>query len=244
MIFSVLEIKQSNRGAAAFTMIEMMVTITIILMLAALLLGSMGGKVRGSRARVNYLQWRDDIVAAAKFFEWDYHKSGSADAGRKIAELRFDPSVRDEDLHNLWELIQPHFSLNYKMNDLDLLTFNDSNFADHWMTNIIGIDRTGYPYRLQGLQRLWLENTKISDNALKVLYQPMPYLQPKVPPMQANLASMYSMTNLLEINVYGCKKVTKQGIVDLKKAFPHIKVISTFDPNPKTVEKNGSQLVD
>ena len=120
MIFSVLKIKQSNRGVAAFTMIEMMVTITIILMLAALLLGAMGGKVRGSRARVNYLQWRDDIVAAAKFFKWDYHKSGSADAGRKIAELQFDPSVRDEDLHNLWELIQPHFMLRHNMNKLDI----------------------------------------------------------------------------------------------------------------------------
>ena len=232
MIFSVLEIKQSNRGAAAFTMIEMMVTITIILMLAALLLGSMGGKIRGSRDRVNYLQWRDDIVAAAKFFKWDYHKSGSADAGRKIAELQFDPSVRDEDLHNLWELIQPHFLLRYRMNNLDTMYFNDSYFRDQWLTNFIGIDRTGYPYRTEGLQRLHLENTPITDTGLKHLYEHVSYLQPKAPKIQAESASSYAMTNLLEINVYGCKGVTRGGIADLKRAFPHIKVISTFDPNP------------
>ena len=231
MIFSVLEIKQSNRGAAAFTMIEMMVTITIILMLAALLLGAMGGKVRGSRDRVNYLQWRDDFVAVAKYFKWDYHKSGSADAGRKIAELQFDPSVRDEDLHNLWEMIQPHFMLRHNMNKLDFLNFRKSDFfTDHWMTNIIGIDHTGYPYRLDGLERLYLEETRISDNALKVLYQPMPYLQPSQGEIQADLNSTYAMTSLLEIDVYKCKKVTKQGIADLKKALPNVKVRSSWDP--------------
>lgn len=230
MIFSVLEIKQSDRGAAAFTMIEMMVTITIILMLAALLLGAMGGKVRGSRDRVNYLQWRDDVVAVAKFFKWDYHKSGSADAGRKIAELQFDPSVRDEDLHNLWEMIQPHFMLRHNSNKLDFLNFRRSYFADHWMTNIIGIDQTGYPYRLDGLERLYLEETRISDNALKALYQPMPYLQPSQGEMQADLNSTYAMTSLLEIDVYKCKKVTKQGIADLKKALPNVKVRSNWDP--------------
>jgi prepilin-type N-terminal cleavage/methylation domain-containing protein len=229
MIFSVLEIKQSNRGAAAFTMIEMMVTITIILMLAALLLGSMGNKVRGSRDRVNYLQWRDDIVAVAKFFRWDYHKAGSAES-RKVAELEFDESVREDDLHNLWELIQPHFMLRYNMNNLDFLNFRRSYFSDHWMTNIIGIDQTGYPYRLDGLERLYLEGTRISDNALKALYQPMPYLQPSQGKIQADLNSTYAMTNLLEIDVYKCKKVTKQGIADLKKAFPHIKVRSNWDP--------------
>ena len=117
------------------------------------------------------------------------------------------------------------------MNDLDLLNFNDSYFADDWMTNIIGIDRTGYPYRLQGLQRLWLENTYVSDNTLKVLYQPVPYLQPKAPAIQANMATNYPMTSLQEINVFGCKKITKQGIADFKKALPHVKVISTFDPD-------------
>jgi prepilin-type N-terminal cleavage/methylation domain-containing protein len=230
MIFSVLEIKQSNRRAAAFTMIEMMVTITIVLMLAALLLGAMGGKISGSRARVNYLQWRDDIVAAAKHFRWDYHKPGDAEGGRKIAELQFDPSVRDDDLHHLWELIQPHFIKRHNLNKLDFLNFRKSDFSDRWMTNIIGIDQTGYPYRLDGLQRLYLEETRISDNALKVLYQPVPYLQPSQGEIQADLNSSYAMTSLLEIDVYKCKKVTKQGIADLKKALPNVKVRSNWDP--------------
>ena len=232
MMLSVHEIKPSNRDAAAYTMIEIMVVITIILMIAGLLLGSMGGQSKKAKDRMNYLQWRDAIVAESKWHKWNYLKPSDPNAGRLIAELEFDASIRDADLHNLWELIQPHFIMNWKMNDLDLLNSNDSYFADNWMTNIIGIDRTGYPYRLQGLQRLWLENTYVSDNTLKVLYQPMPYLQPKSPPIQAEMAWDYAMTNLLEINVYGCKKVTKQGIADLKKAFPHIRVISTFDPNP------------
>ena len=232
MIISVLGTKRSNRNLAAFTMIEIMVVITIILMIAGLLLGSMGGQSKKAKDRMNYLQWRDDMVSAAAFHKWNYLKPSDPQAGRQIAELEFDASIRDGDLHNLWELIQPHFILAYRMNDLDFLNFNDSYFADHWMTNIIGVDQTGYPYRLQGLQRLFLENTKISDNTLKVLYQPMPYLQPKAPPIQADQSQYYAMTNLLEINVYGCKKVTKQGIADFKKALPGVKVISTFDPNP------------
>ena len=40
----------------------------------------------------------------------------------------------------------------------------------------------------------------------------------------------YPMTNLTEISVFGCKKVTKKGIRDLQKAFPHLKLISTFKP--------------
>ena len=231
MIISVLGTKRSNRNLAAFTMIEIMVVITIILMIAGLLLGSMGGQSKKAKDRMNYLQWRDDIVSAAQWHKWNYLKPSDPQAGRQIAELEFDASIRDADLHNLWELIQPHFIMNWKMNDLDLLNFNDSYFADHWMTNIIGIDRTGYPYRLRGLQRLWLENTKISDNTLKVLYQPVPYLQPKAPLIQGDMNSSYAMTNLLEINVFGCKKVTKQGIADFKKALPHVKVISTFDPD-------------
>ena len=231
MTFSVLEINRSNRDAAAYTMVEIMVVITIILMIAAMLLGSLSGQSGRAKDRVDYLQWRDAIVAESKWHKWNYLKPSDPQAGRQIAELEFDASIRDKDLHNLWELIQPHFLMNWKMNDLDLLNFNDSYFADNWMTNIIGIDRTGYPYRLQGLQRLWLENTYVSDNALKVLYQPMPYLQPKAPPIQAEMNSSYAMTNLLEINVFGCKKVTKQGIADFKKALPHVKVISTFDPD-------------
>ena len=232
MIISVLGTKRSNRNLAAFTMIEIMVVITIILMIAGLLLGSMGGQSKKAKDRMNYLQWRDDMVSAAAFHKWNYLKPSDPQAGRQIAELEFDASIRDGDLHNLWELIQPHFIMAYRMNDLDFMNFNDSYFADHWMTNIIGIDQTGYPYRLMGLERLWLENTKISDNTLKVLYQPMPYLQPKSPPIQGDMAFMYPMTNLLEINVFGCKKVTKQGLAEFKKALPHIKVISTFDPNP------------
>jgi hypothetical protein len=231
MTYSVIETNRSNRDAAAYTMVEIMVVITIILMIAGLLLGSLGGQSKKAKDRMNYLQWRDDIVSAAQWHKWNYLKPSDPQAGRQIAELEFDASIRDKDLHNLWELIQPHFIMNWKMNDLDLLNFNDSYFADNWMTNIIGIDRTGYPYRLQGLQRLWLENTHVSDNALKILYQPMPYLQPKAPPIQGDLNSSYAMTNLLEINVFGCKKVTKQGIADFKKALPHVKVISTFDPD-------------
>ena len=79
---------------------------------------------------------------------------------------------------------------------------------------------------------MYLEHCKITDTALRHLYEHVSYLQPKAPRIQSELASQYAMTNLMEINVYGCKSVTKKGIADLKKAFPYIRVISTFDPNP------------
>jgi hypothetical protein len=98
------------------------------------------------------------------------------------------------------------------------------------MTNFIGIDRTGYPYRTEGLQTLLLENTQISDVGLRMLYQHVPALQPEAPKIQQEEASLYAMTNLTEISVFGCKKVTRKGIRDLQKAFPHLKIISTFTP--------------
>jgi hypothetical protein len=99
------------------------------------------------------------------------------------------------------------------------------------MTNLIGIDRTGYPYRVDGLQRLNLEKTKISDVGLRMLYQHVPELQPDSPKIQEEEALSYAMTNLLEISVYGCKNVTKKGISELQKALPNLKIISTFNPN-------------
>ena len=233
MTFSGSENERTSRDLAAYSMIELLMVITIIIMVAAMMLGSLGSQSSKAEDRMNYLQWRDAIVAVAKFHKWDYNKPSDPQAGREIAELEFDGSVRKKDLHSLWELIQPHFLLRYRMNNLDTMYFRDSYFRDQWMTNLIGIDRTGYPYRTEGLQRLFLENTKITDTGLKHLYEHVSYLQPKAPKIQSEYASSYAMTNLLEINVYDCKGVTKKGIADLKKAFPHIKVISTFDPNPK-----------
>ncbi len=233
MTFSRSENERSCRNVAAYSMIELLVVITIIIMVAAMMLGSLGSQSSKAEDRLNYLQWRDALVATANYAEWDYHKPSDPQAGREIAELEFDGSIRKKDLYFLWELIQPHFLLRYRMNNLDLMDFNDSYFRDQWMTNLIGIDRTGYPYRTEGLQRLYLENTSITDTGLKHLYEHVKYLQPKAPKIQAAYASSYAMTNLLVINVYGCKGVTRGGIADLKRAFPHIKVISTFDPNPK-----------
>ena len=99
------------------------------------------------------------------------------------------------------------------------------------MTNFIGIDQTGYPYRAEGLQKLYLEKTQISDAGLRMLYQHVWELQPDSPKIQQGEDSSYAMTNLTEISVYGCKKVTRRGISDLNRALPNLKVISTFNPN-------------
>jgi type II secretory pathway pseudopilin PulG len=232
MVIKKFNIEQTNRRAAAYTMIELMVVVTIIIMIAAMLLGSLGSQSSRAEDRMNYLQWRDALVAIAKNFKWDYHKPSDPNAGRKLAELEFDESVRKKDLYYLWELIQPHFPERTKMIQLDSMYFNDSYFGDQWMTNLIGIDKTGYPYRTEGLEKLHLENTPLTDTGLKHLYQHVSYLQPKAPQIQAGMGIDYPMTNLLEINVFGCKGVTKQGIADLKKAFPHIKVISNWNANP------------
>ena len=231
MIFSVLEIKQSNRGAAAFTMIEMMVAMTVIVMMASILLGAIAAKGSSAEKKVIYLQNRDTLVAMANFHKWNYVNPIDPNAGRLIRELEFDGSVREPDLFYLWEIIQPHFPHREKMNELSLMSFNDTGFADRWMTNLIGIDVTGYPYRTEGLQILLLENTQISDVGLRMLYQHVPELQPDSPKIQEEEALSYAMTNLLEISVYGCKNVTKKGISELQKALPNLKIISTFNPN-------------
>ena len=102
MIVSVLGKNRPGRDVAAYTMVEIMVVVTIIIMIAAMLLGSLGRQSSRTKERVDYLQWRDDMVSAAQFHKWNYLKPSDPQAGRQIAELEFDASIRDGDLHNLW----------------------------------------------------------------------------------------------------------------------------------------------
>ena len=211
-------------------MIEILVVIAVIVLLGTILLGAIGRQGSIAEKKVIYLQNRDALVAMANDHEWNYVNPSDPSAGRRIKGLEFDGSIREHDLFYLWEIIQPHFPLRYKMFEMTSMSFNDTYFADRWMTNLIGIDRTGYPYRTEGLEILLLENTPISDVGLRMLYQHVQQMQPKAPKIQAELASSYAMTNLMEISVFGCKKVTRKGIRDLQKAFPHLKIISTFTP--------------
>ena len=231
MISSPQRTSRSNRDATAYTMIEMLVVMTIVVMMASMLLGAIGRQGSSAEKKVIYLQNRDALVAIANFHEWNYINPIDPNAGRLIRELEFDGSVREHDLFYLWEIIQPHFPHREKMIELNKISFNDTEFADRWMTNLIGIDITGYPYRTEGLQILLLENTQISDVGLRMLYQHLPALQPDSPKIQQEEASSYAMTNLTEISVYGCIKVTRRGIADLNKALPNLKIISTFNPN-------------
>ena len=222
----------SNRDATAYTMIEMLVVMTIVVTMASMLLGAIGRQGSSAEKKMRYLKNRDALVAFASSHKWDYADAGAANASRLLVELGFDGSaLRDDDLHYLWENIQPHFPHRDKMFELNLISCNDTEFADGWMTNLIGIDRTGFPYQVDGLQRLYLEKTKISDVGLRMLYQHVPELQPDSPKIQEEEALSYAMTNLLEISVYGCKNVTKKGISELQKALPNLKIISTFNPN-------------
>ena len=213
-------------------MIEILVVIAVIVILGTILLGAIGRQGSIAEKKVIYLQNRDALVAMSSDHEWNYVNPSDPSAGRRIKGLEFDGSIREHDLFYLWEIIQPHFPFRYKMFEMTSMSFNDTYFADRWMTNLIGIDRTGYPYRTEGLEILLLENTPISDVGLRMLYQHVQQMQPKSPRMQAESASSYAMTNLLEINVFGCKNVTRQGISDLQEAFPNLKIISTFNPNP------------
>ena len=230
MIFPRQRTSHSNREATAYTMVEMLVVIALVVGLAAMLLGLIGRQGGVAEKKMRYLQNRDALVAIAKWHRWNY-VDGDPRAPRQIEELEFDGSaVKDDDLHYLWENIQPHFPHRDKMFDLNLMSFNDTEFADGWMTNLIGIDQTGYPYRAEGLQKLYLEKTLISDVGLRMLYQHVWELQPDSPKIQQEENSSYAMTNLLEISVYGCKDVTKKGISELQKALPNLKIISTFKP--------------
>ena len=222
----------SNRDVAAYTMVEMLVVITVVVGMAAMLLGAVGAKGSQAELKMRYLKNRDALVAIASSHKWNYADAGAANAGRLLVELDFDGSaVRDDDLHYLWENIQPHFPHREKMFELNMVSCNHTEFADSWMTNFIGIDQTGYPYRAEGLQKLYLEKTLISDVGLRMLYQHVWELQPDSPKIQQEENSSYAMTNLLEISVYGCKDVTKKGISELQKALPNLKIISTFNPN-------------
>ena len=223
---------KSNNRQRAVTMIELMVTVAIVAILAAMIYAVVGSQPGKAKDRTDYLQYRDDLMAAAKDVRWNYNKPSDPQAGRRLGGLTFDPSVRILDLQSLWLMIQPQFHSRWKMNELDELNFNDSRFRNNWFTNIIGIDNKGFPYRLEGLETILLENTYVTDAGLRYLYKHDKSIQPSSGRVQANLANSYSLKSLKKINLYGCKSISKKGIADLKKAFPGIIVISNFDPNP------------
>ena len=232
MMLSGLHANRSRRDALAITMIEMMVTITVAVILASFLLVSLGKQSGRANEKVIYLQNRDALMTAANDTQWNYQKPGEAYEGRLLTELHFDGSLRDQNLHYLWEIIQPHFKHRDKLRMLNTLNFNDTEFADNWMTNLIGVDRTGYPYRTEGLEILMLENSLISDRGLAFLYKHERALQPRAGAIQQELKQLYPMKTIKIINLYGCRYVTKRGITKLQNAFPNLIIISTWDPSP------------
>ena len=214
------------------TMIEMMVVITVAVIIASILLATLGKQTGRANEQVTYLQDRDALMAAANDVYWNYKKPGEPYEGRLLTELHFDGSLRDKDLFYLWEIIQPHFTHRNKLRMLHTLNFNDTEFEDYWMTNLIGVDRTGYPYRTDGLEVLLLENTQIGDRGLAALYQHDQRLQPTSGRIQAGMEPFYPMSTLKQINLYGCRNVTRAGVAALQNAFPSLVIISTWNPNP------------
>ena len=232
MRIAIHNINQSRREVRAITMIEMMVTITVAVILGSFLLSTLGKQSGRANDRVIYLQDRDALMTAAVDTQWNYQKPGEVNEGRLLTELHFDGSVRSKDLHYLWELIQPQFQHRDKLRMLFTLNFNDSEFEDSWMTNLIGINRIGYPYRVDGLEVLLLEHTLITDQGLAFLYKHDTGLQPASGQIQQDMGQFYPMSTLKRINLYGCRNVTKRGITRLQQAFPDLIIISTWDPNP------------
>ena len=136
---------REHRDVTAYTLVEMLVAMTIIVMMAAMLLGSIGRQGSTAEKKIIYIQNRDALVAMANWHEWNYLNPIDPNAGRMISGLEFDGSLREHDLFYLWEIIQPHFPHREKMFELASMNFNDTEFADRWMTNLIGIDRMGIP---------------------------------------------------------------------------------------------------
>ena len=106
-------------------MIEIMVTVTVATILASILLVTLGDKTGRANQDVIYLQDRDALMALSDDTQWNYQKPGEVNEGRLLTELHFDGSIRDMDLHYLWEIIQPHFKHRAKLRMLRVLNFND-----------------------------------------------------------------------------------------------------------------------
>ena len=92
----------SNRDATAYTMIEMLVVMTVVVMMASMLLGAIGRQGSSAEKKMRYLKNRDALVAFASSHKWDYADAGAANASRLLVELEFDGDVREGDLFHLW----------------------------------------------------------------------------------------------------------------------------------------------
>jgi len=221
--------KTSIRG---LTLTELLVVITIIGILALLLLSVITGQKKIAKAKTKYIANRDALMTEATHMQWDYYDVSNPSQGRRISEIYFDESVRDQDLHYMWELVEPNFHLRDRIVSIKLLDLQKTGFEDHWMTNMIGVWR-GQPYRLEGLKFLSLDYTQVSDKGISFLYKYDPVLQHNTLPLQPHLMKYYAMTNLQQISLLRCPNITKKGVADLKKGLPGIVVITDWDPNPK-----------
>ena len=218
-------------GIRGATLIEIMVAVAVLGILAAMLLTVIGKQSGQAKDRTDYVAYRDALMAIAKECKWNYHEQTDPNMDRRIKELIFAPDVRDEHLHYLWAMLQRQFHYRFKTTSLSKLSFNQCEFSDSWMTNIIGVDRVGFPYRTEGLRILELDYTPVTDRGLAFLYKHEKAMQPTAGKIQAGLAGQYAMTNLGKISVYGCPNVTQAGIAELKRNIPGIVVISRWEPD-------------
>ena len=219
----------SNRG---LTLTELLLVVAIIGILSSLLLSVIVNQKRLTKHRLKYIQNRDALMAEASEVRWDYHEATNPSQDRRISEIYFDPSIQPRDLHFMWEIIEPDFHLRDRMMALRVLDFCDSEFQDHWMTNMIGVYR-GFPYRLEGLRSLAFDYTPISDKGIAFLYKYDPSIQQnKHQQVEWQLMKNYPMTNLVQISLLGCRNITRKGVGQLKKAIPGIVVITDWDPHP------------
>ena len=85
-----INVSQSSNSlpphAAAYTLIELLVTITVIIILGTMVLGKIGAAGSIAEKKVIYLQNRDTLVAMANDHEWNYVDPIDPNAGRMPAE--------------------------------------------------------------------------------------------------------------------------------------------------------------
>jgi prepilin-type N-terminal cleavage/methylation domain-containing protein len=190
---------QFNRRAMkrGFSMAEVMVTVAIISILAALLVPAVVNTKRMTKRRLDYIQYRDYLRWVAFSFEETKHLEQPL-----LVSLDFTGTdVTYEDVrYKMGEMFSstmmngfPHPEMRY----LEMLDFTATKYDDTWTEWIIPAP---------ALLKLHLDNTVITDATLK---------------------QMHPLTRLKTLTLVQCNNLTDEGIRQLRAALPKTEIITT-----------------
>jgi len=186
-----------SRMQRGFSMAEVMVTVAIISILAALLVPAVVNTKKMTKRRLDYIQYRDYLRWVALTFEETKHLDQPL-----LVSLDFTGTdVTYEDVrYKMGEMFSSTMMNGFpypEMRYMERLDFTSTKYDDTW---------TEWVVPAPALLKLHLDHTVITD---------------------ATLVQLHPLKKLKTITLVQCKQITEDGVKQLRAALPKTEIITS-----------------